>query len=398
VRSSEEIAALAAVLLKRVPELAAAMAAAVQAEVHDYDSRAVPPEDLRESCRVQLDTAFRSMAGESALDVEATGIVGRRRAEQNVPLATVLAGYRVGTRFLWKTVVEQARATGLAGGDALVGAASDIWEIQDQITDGMVAGYRDAVTERLRASDQERSALVEALLQGRSIDAAELWAAADILRVPRNGPFAVVAAEVPEAGRRALPEAEATLHRLGIYSAWRLRPDVQIGVAYLRPPRQFDELVGVLSRQARDRVGVSPPYDDLGRTGDALRFARVAMAAGRAGGAAVTVFDAAGVAVAAAAAPDVTRRVAATVLGPLDALSAAERTTLLDTLDVWIASGGSTDETARRMYCHPNTVRLRLRRLTERTGRSLTDPVGITELTLALRARQQEPRPDPPRA
>jgi hypothetical protein len=390
-KPSAEIAALAAVLLEQVTELAAAMAAVVQAEVRDHDSRAVPPEDLRETCRVQLDTAFRSMAGESALDVEAAALVGRRRAEQKVSLPTVLAGYRVGTRFLWQTVVAEARATGLAGSDALVGAASEIWQIQDQITNGMVAGYRDAVTERLRVSDQERSALVEALLEGRSIDAGELWAAADILRVPRNGPFAVVAAEVPEVGRRALPDVEVTLHRLGIYSAWRLRPDLHVGVAYLRPPRQFGELVGVLTRQASRRVGVSPPYDDLRQTGDALRFARVAMAAGQAGSAAVTVFDAAPVAVAAAAAPDITRRVAATVLGPLDAMPAAERMTLLDTLDAWIASGGSTDETARRLYCHPNTVRLRLRRLSERTGRSLTDPNGITELTLALRAFQQDP-------
>lgn len=388
---SAEISALAAVLLGQVKELAAAMAAVVQAEVADYGPHAMSPEDLRETSRVQLETVLRTLAGEAALDVEAAALVGRQRAAQRVPLPAVLAGYRVGTRFVWQTVLAEAAATGLAGSDALVAAASQIWEIQDQITDAMVAGYRDAVTEQLRASDQERSALVEALLEGRSIDAGELWAVADILRVPRNGPFAVVAAEVPEVGRRALPGIEATLYQMGIYSAWRLRPDLHVGVAYLRPPRQYGELVGVLNQGATHHVGVSPAYDDLRRTGDALRFARVAMAAGPAGRAVVTVFDAAPVSVAAAAAPDVTRRLAATVLGPLDALPAAERATLLDTLDAWIASGGSTDETARRLYCHPNTVRLRLRRLTERTGRSLADPTGITELTLALRTLQQDP-------
>jgi DNA-binding PucR family transcriptional regulator len=36
---------------------------------------------------------------------------------------------------------------------------------------------------------------------------------------------------------------------------------------------------------------------------------------------------------------------------------------------------------------------MRLRRIAERTGRSLTDPRGITELSLALRAVRQMRRP-----
>ncbi|WRZ26158.1 helix-turn-helix domain-containing protein [Streptomyces sp. NBC_00243] len=74
-----------------------------------------------------------------------------------------------------------------------------------------------------------------------------------------------------------------------------------------------------------------------------------------------------------------------------------DRELLLDTLDAWFACGGSADEAAKRLYVHPNTVRTRLRRITERTGRSLTDPRGITELALALRAvrQTQTPKPSP---
>ncbi|MEU6572604.1 helix-turn-helix domain-containing protein [Streptomyces sp. NPDC046805] len=36
---------------------------------------------------------------------------------------------------------------------------------------------------------------------------------------------------------------------------------------------------------------------------------------------------------------------------------------------------------------------MRLRRIAERTGCSLTDPRGITELSLALRAVRQTPKP-----
>jgi len=43
-------------------------------------------------------------------------------------------------------------------------------------------------------------------------------------------------------------------------------------------------------------------------------------------------------------------------------------------------------EAGKRIYCHPNTVRYRLRRLQEHTGRSLDDPRTVAELLAALDA------------
>ncbi|MFJ3307430.1 PucR family transcriptional regulator [Streptomyces sp. NPDC086549] len=275
----------------------------------------------------------------------------------------------------------------------LVAAASSMWELQDTITEAMVSGYHDAVSQRLLTSERERSAVVEALLEGRSMDADAVWSAAEALGVPRNGPFTVVAAEVPQIGRQALPEVAALLSRRGIRSSWRLRPDLQLGIVHLRTRRDLDDPVEVLRHHAEQRVGVSPSYDDLRSTGDALRFAKVAMRAGDAESASVTVFDDSPVAVAAAGAPDVMARVATNVLGPIEALPAGEREVLLDTLDAWFSCGGSAEEAAKRLYVHPNTVRMRLRRITERTGRSLADPLGITELSLALRAVRQTAKP-----
>jgi hypothetical protein len=268
-----------------------------------------------------------------------------------------------------------------------------MWELQDSITEAMVSGYHNAVAERLLASDQERSAVVEALLQGRSMDADTVWSAAEILGVPRHGPFTVVAAEVPQIDRQALPEVAALLSRRGIRSSWRLHPEVQLGIVYLSTPRDLDGLPEVLRHHAERRVGVSPSYEDLCHTGDALRFAKVAMRGGDAESGAVTVFDDAPVAVAVAGAPDVMAHVATNVLGPIEALPAGERDVLLDTLDVWLSCGGSAEEAAKRLYVHPNTVRMRLRRITEHTGRSVADPRGITELSLALRAVRQTPKP-----
>ena len=59
---------------------------------------------------------------------------------------------------------------------------------------------------------------------------------------------------------------------------------------------------------------------------------------------------------------------------------------LLDTLNAYLDHDGSAERAAEVLYCHPNTVRYRLRRLQELTGRSLSDPHGIAELAAAAYA------------
>jgi hypothetical protein len=43
------------------------------------------------------------------------------------------------------------------------------------------------------------------------------------------------------------------------------------------------------------------------------------------------------------------------------------------------------------LHCHPNTVRYRLRRLHDLTGRALTNPRDIAELTMATYALRLNP-------
>jgi DNA-binding PucR family transcriptional regulator len=51
-----------------------------------------------------------------------------------------------------------------------------------------------------------------------------------------------------------------------------------------------------------------------------------------------------------------------------------------------MAAGGSASEAGRRLYCHRNTVRNRLARLEELSGRSLADPRALAELCTATEA------------
>ena len=57
---------------------------------------------------------------------------------------------------------------------------------------------------------------------------------------------------------------------------------------------------------------------------------------------------------------------------------------LLDTVTAYLDSGGSLEGTARMLFVHPNTVRYRLRRVSEVCGWPATDPRGLFTLQVAL--------------
>jgi DNA-binding PucR family transcriptional regulator len=69
---------------------------------------------------------------------------------------------------------------------------------------------------------------------------------------------------------------------------------------------------------------------------------------------------------------------------------------LLATLRTWLDEDGATSSAADKLHVHRNTVRYRLHRIEELSGRSLTHPTGLTELYLALEAvRVLQPRAAP---
>jgi len=392
-RLDREITRLAEALLGRLDELAAAMAQRIRVEVSFYvDSTMVPYDDLRKDCHAQLSAILPTLGGPLTADTTYARRSGRQRATDGVPLPKVMDSYRVSGRFIWETLVAEAARTGTLDSAALVRAASKIWLILDSFTQAMAAAYQDVVTERIIAHEHERSAMVAALLDGRITDSQTLWESAEALGISRRGPYVVVAAELVSVGRQALPEVAAQLRAQDLPSAWRLLPDLQVGIVVL--PETVDalvRLVAVLDGQARHRIGVSPPYPTLDGTRTALRFAKIAMSGVRSTGPKVIVFDKSPLAVTAASTPEVMARVVGSILGPLNRFPAGERTTLLDTLEAWRDSGGSTEQAAAALFCHPNTVRHRLRRIAEATGRGFTAPQDIAELCLALEAaRQQE--------
>jgi hypothetical protein len=293
-----------------------------------------------------------------------------------------MEAYRVSARFLWERLAEPA-AAGEVAPEAALRAASEMWLVLDTFTQEMADGYREEIDSQTLSREAERSAVVHALLEGR-LDDANVWEAADILRLPTQGPYMVIAAQVPEVGRHALARVEDALRSLGVASAWRLLHDTEIGIARMPGARPgVETLADALAATAANHVGISPPYNDLRKTAEALKLARIALR-GACDERRVTVFDRDPLAIAAASAPQVMRTVARTALGPLEQMPARDRALLLGTFGAWLDADGSADRAAAALFCHPNTVRHRLRRLQDQTGRSLSQPRELAELTLAF--------------
>jgi DNA-binding PucR family transcriptional regulator len=81
------------------------------------------------------------------------------------------------------------------------------------------------------------------------------------------------------------------------------------------------------------------------------------------------------------------------VLDGLADLTDEERDILLETFRAWQDNEASADNAAKVLFCHPSTVRQRLRRIEKRTGRSLWRPRDVAELCLALEVHHTLIRP-----
>jgi purine catabolism regulator len=76
------------------------------------------------------------------------------------------------------------------------------------------------------------------------------------------------------------------------------------------------------------------------------------------------------------------------VLGPLENGGGEYGDELLRSLEVFIEQNGQWERAARELFCHRHTLRYRIRRIEELTGRDLTSARDRIEFWLALRGRE----------
>jgi DNA-binding PucR family transcriptional regulator len=133
--------------------------------------------------------------------------------------------------------------------------------------------------------------------------------------------------------------------------------------------------------RVRLTVGVSAPAGSVTALPGALRLA------GPGGTAAVSVVTSDEVASHELLLATVLRTFRERLLGPLLAYDDHHRAELLPTLREFLACSGSWNTCAARMYVHVNTVRYRIRRIEELTGRDLSCLDDQVDFFLALRIR-----------
>ncbi|MEV0096765.1 helix-turn-helix domain-containing protein [Streptomyces sp. NPDC050738] len=346
--------------------------------------RPVALSDLRAICRDNLVLALEEFGGlpVSVGDfTTAATETGRRRARQGMPLDTVLMAYRRGGRVLWQAMTEPLRGRPAAEQDLGLEVAGALWETIDRFSTVMSDAYCLAQLELNHRQNSRRGALFEALLEGRGSDPAISAAAATALGVPVRDRFAVVViAQDPSAP----PAPESALQAVGLWSFWRPRGERYAGIVRLGPAEPA-ELTAVLRGEVVGTAGISPPFQELAHADTALRLAERSLRTLWPGSKEVAELDDRLVEAVLTGDPEITDRLFARYLNRIHDCG-SDSPVLLETLRIWLDTGGSASRTAEQLYCHRNTILNRMTRISELTGWSMDSGEARLGWALALRA------------
>lgn len=383
----------AAELLDRVDDLADDLFRAITAEVAPYarlsdEVRA----DVRDFNERNLREQLTCMAHRRPMATDSTRQCVRRRATQGVPLDAVLHAFRIGYRLLAHALIGRAKERPGTTMDDIAQASMSIWSLLDAASQTVNDVYRDTLVGLARADELQRLLLLDALLTGKTADWAMLGGTAASLGLPEQGPYVCVVAEHSD-----VTALEQALLRSGLRSAWRPRPDGLAGIVALPGPAAGSAqvpgtgaVVAAVGSATTGRAGLSPAYTRLRDSADALRLATVARSSLPAGTRGAVTLDHDPAAALVAAGHDLALRMALTLLEPV--LAVPDRKDLMETLTAWLESTtGSTSEIAEILYCHRNTVRNRLDRVSRLTGRSLLRPSDVAALYAGVRAIELGP-------
>ncbi|RZQ62571.1 PucR family transcriptional regulator [Amycolatopsis suaedae] len=221
-----------------------------------------------------------------------------------------------------------------------------------------------------RAVRRLRGAILDLLLAGRTEAALAAWR--ELPGAVPAQPWTVVALLGPPRLRAAVVDAVDT------FEGARLAGE-RDGAALLLmpatvPPQGMDGM----------HAGVSEPVPP-GRLAEAWDQARQAAAAARAAGEPLLRFaDHAGVGLLSLLPADAAEGFANGLLAPLRAHDLTGRGDLVESLRCWLSEHGHWDAAAERLGVHRHTLRNRMRKIEELTGRSLNAPGVRAELWLAL--------------
>ena len=343
--------------------------ARIRAEVPSYAG--VPATALRDATLVSTRSALATLTSAAAADLDPARAVGAVRAAQGVPIEDVLHAHRVGVRESWAVAVRLAEQEGLDP-EVLVAASELVWAWADRVMIAVATEHRSHDQRREHELAGVHRELLTALFDGQ----ADLGRARVTLRAAGLDPDAPLH---PLLGTSARPEELEAQLRLavradGVPAVLATSGHLVLGLA-ARPPRP--DAAG-----APVGVGSAAPLAAMtAAAGEAERALQALVAAGTDE---VRSFADLGVAVAVAADDRLGAALHARWLAPLER-DPRHAAALRATLEAWLEHRLSIDRTARALGVHPNSVRNRLRRCEELTGRSLSTTDAVVEVWWAAR-------------
>ncbi len=378
-------------LLDQADDVACSAARIIHAEEPEY-VEFMTVQELSAAVRPNVIGLVESVMVNETTLLAAPRRTGRERAEANLPLTIVLHAYRLTALHIWERLIGLCRDDP-ATSRALLDSASALWSAVDVYSQELATAYRDVETEQLLRSARVREAALASLFSGISVAGQGFADVATALRLPKVGRFVVVASDSwPVEQERAPATAERALASLGVRSAWRSEADGEVGLVSLDRSQRIDRLMGYLTSLTVGRVGISEVFETIVDTPQAVTQAQLARDTATPGENVVMRFGDARVAALVAATPDLAMGLAQQVLAGVLEQTDDEQRLLLTTLRAWYTAQGSAAEAGRLLHCHANTVRYRLTKLTQLTGRDLHAPSDVVHLYLALEATRLWPR------
>ena len=326
--------------------------------------------------------------------------LGRLLAMEGRSLGALQAALRVGARVTWQRLQEHARqGHGNPEAFALIGEA--VFWYMDELAASCSAGYTEARAELAGETSQLRRHLLDLLTSGPAPPLPAVASLAQAVGWPLPRRVAAVALTATAAGNPG-PLPPGVLADLA-------RRDPCLLIADPDGPGRRRQLATVLlgwTRPGGHPGAAAPPPGQLAAVGPAvplteasasLRWAVQALAlarrglvrtgsgAGEAGGIVwcedhlptlVLLADA-----------DLAATLSRDALAPLRRLRPGQADRLARTLLAWLESADDANAAARRLHVHPQTIRYRVRQVSELFGEALNDPDARFRLLLALRVR-----------
>jgi hypothetical protein len=401
-------------MLPELEPLARDMAAAILSEVPEYGR---PDDDsyARVVHQVARDAVhqFAARVADPAVPGEPMARmfhdIGRVEAAAGRSLDALHTALRVGARVTWQRLREKGRQ---GGGDADVFArlGESIFRYLDELAAACSAGYAEARAEFAGEAERLRRRLLDLLVADPPTSPETIASLAATIgwRLPRRVVAVALAAPAAACASSLSP----------------LPPDVLIDLTGREPCLLMPDPDGpgrrrLLEDGLRKWPGTAQPDDGpapgclaavgpampLARASASLRWARRALKLaqrdpGRRGD---EVRHADGIAchvdgivrcddqlatLVLLADTELARVLSGQALAPLRGLRPDQADRLAETLLAWLESADNAGVAASRLHVHPQTVRYRVRQLTELFGDGLTDPDSRFALQVALRVRR----------